>query len=125
MLNRNKGFGLTEIIISIVVFLIGVIALIGSIAFSLNSVIRSKEALAEDMTLANSAEEDLLTLIADPGSYSPSGNNKKVSDLTLTLTPTSADKDTVGEIKVDMELYRYSSENKYGTYFYLLKNREQ
>lgn len=116
-MKKRSGTIFTEVLISILMFLVGLLALIGAISFSVNSIMRSREAIASDMAVANAAEYDTMRL-AISSDAALSGENKMT--VSVSIAPQSGD--NVGNaISFSCDLYSYKAENKYKTTFYLLK----
>lgn len=123
---KRSGSILIEVVISITLFLIGIIALASSLSMSLKSIVNSRQSIGTDMYLNNLAEKDLLCLAISPDYDDLTGSvaTNKSSLANLTLVKQSGDDSSMGNITVDYTLYRYKSDDvKMKTVFYLLRRK--
>lgn len=117
---KKRGAIFIEVLVSILLFIVGILALTGTLFYGVKVVAESKEETIKEQDYKNSVEGKALDLIkgsfnntskplaqlANPSSivFKLDKNNPSDSNKTLTLT-----------------LYRYKQEGKEGTELYLLK----
>lgn len=84
-MTKHSGSLLVEVLISITIFIIGLMALIGAITYSVGSIMKSREDIGGDMEITNKTEMDAmrLTLSPDIGAIELSGKNSGTVDATL------------------------------------------
>ena len=112
---RRRGTLFVECLIAILIFLIGVIALASSLAYSLRAIVQSREAIASDLVVSNQTETDSMRLALSPDESLAA--SKIGSGLTVLLKGVNSDSDN---ISFSCNLYGYKADNKYKTSFYLL-----
>lgn len=113
---RRRGTLFVECLIAILIFLIGVIALASSLAYSLRAIVQSREAIASDLVVSNQTETDSMRLALSPDqalSAAKVGNS-------MTVTLNGVNSDSGNNVSFTCNLYGYKSDNKYKTAFYLL-----
>lgn len=121
---RRKGFLLVEIIVGVVIFLIGVMALAASLAFSLKAVITSRETLPSDTKIENTLVQDLTCLMisrdVDPGNVTLKVDGVTVKKLTPSHNVVFTG--TYAPLSFKFSLYRYRTDStKYATTYYVIK----
>ncbi|MCD7877752.1 MAG: hypothetical protein LUH49_12485 [Cloacibacillus porcorum] len=126
-MTKHSGSLLVEVLISITIFIIGLMALIGAITYSVGSIMKSREDIGGDMEITNKTEMDAmrLTLSPDIGAIELSGKNSGTVD--ATLAPQSGDKDSNNQeisLNCGLYLYEYESGKRRGTAFYLLQREK-
>ena len=112
---RRRGTLFVECLIAILIFLIGVIALASSLAYSLRAIVQSREAIASDLVVSNQTETDSMRLALSPDQALSA--TKVGTSMTVTLNGVNSDS---GNISFSCNLYGYKADNKYKTAFYLL-----
>lgn len=61
-MTKHSGSLLVEVLISITIFIIGLMALIGAITYSVGSIMKSREDISGDMEITNMTERDAMRL---------------------------------------------------------------
>ena len=112
---KRRGTLLVECLIAIVIFLIGVIALASSLAYSLRAVVQSRQAIASDLTVSNKTETDTMRLVLSPDESLTA--SKVGSSMTVSLSGVNSDSTN---LSFTCYLYGYKADNKYKTAYYLL-----
>lgn len=120
---KRQGFTLVEVLIAVLLFLVGIFAVLSSITFSLSSVLSSREALKGDMEVSNNVEDDFMMLILQPDDFASSNKGVRKGSFSVSLSPASGDSDTAPNPAVTASggIYLYKADNKKKTSFYLLK----
>lgn len=113
MIRRGSLF--VEVLISIVIFLIGMMALASVMTFSLYSVTRSGMALKTDQELANKVEIYMLTRVVS--------HDVTPSD-TLASLVSSKKTANIGGFYFNYSIYRYKAADKYGSRYFILQREE-
>lgn len=124
-MTKHSGSLLVEILISITIFIIGLLALIGAITYSVGSIVKSREDISGDMEITNMTERDAmqLTISPDIGAIELSGTPS--GTVAATLAPQSGDKDQEKiSLQCGLYLYEYKTGKRRGTVFYLLKRED-
>lgn len=127
-MTKHSGSLLVEVLISITIFIIGLMALIGAITYSVGSIMKSREDISGDMEITNKTERDAmrLTISPDIGAIELSGTPSGTVD--ATLAPQSGDKDSNNQeisLNCGLYLYEYESGKRRGTAFYLLQREKK
>lgn len=122
-MTKHSGSILTEVLISILLLTIGLLALMGAISFSVGSIMKSREAINSDMEITNKTEMDamILTISPDVGVSELSGKHNGGAN--VVLTPRSGDTRELS-LGCGLYLYKYESGSRRGTAFYLLKRED-
>lgn len=114
-LKRHGGL-LIEVIISIFIFTIGILALTSTMLYSLKIVAQSRGVTVSEQGLINNAEIDLLNMTVEHDiNFSPSGTSI-ASDIIL-MNKNDSSKTLL------FNLYRYKLDNKKGSAMYVIKRR--
>lgn len=133
MKRKSRGSLLIEVVISMLVFLIGILALTGSLGYSLRTVVKSRQAISSDAQIENAAEEDVMYMALSPDmdGKTPADTQGgkaglsvlKLNDTKLTLKAGTNDTSGVAETDANLNLYRYkyAADVKYKAAFYLFK----
>ncbi|MCC8056499.1 hypothetical protein [Cloacibacillus sp.] len=124
-MTKHSGSLLVEVLISITIFIIGLLALIGAITYSVGSIVKSREDISSDMEITNMTERDAMRLTISPDIGATELLGKYNGTVATTLAPQSGDKD-LKAISLTCGLYLYEHENgkRRGTAFYLLKRED-
>lgn len=110
---KNRGSFLVETLVAMMLFLIGVLALTSAITFSLTSIMKSKEALGTDMIVVNKVENEIMKQSVSPDYKLQNGS--PVLSATVELRDALSNDHWV----VPLNIYRFSSDEKFSTIFYL------
>lgn len=129
-MTKHSGSLLVEVLISITIFIIGLMALIGAITYSVGSIMKSREDISGDMEITNMTERDAMRLTISPdNATSLSGTPKGNVTAKLVPPPLSGDKDDTDRIEIPLKcglyLYEYESGKRRGTAFYLLQREKK
>ena len=65
-LHRHKGVTFVEILIAVLIFVIGIVSVMGGLTFSLSSILKSRDSLRVDAAVVNQAEKQSLLLETSP-----------------------------------------------------------
>lgn len=106
---KRRGGILVEVIVSILVFLVGLLALISSLVFGLRAVMDSAIALGLDQQPVNKIEEDLLGIIIE--GETPTQHSGTTSSVQI----------SIGGGNINCTLYHYQRMDGKGPTFYILK----
>ena len=125
-MTKHSGSLLVEVLISITIFIIGLMALIGAITYSVGSIMKSREDISGDMEITNKTERDAMRLTISPdNATSLPGTPKGNVTAKLVPPPLSGDKDLkVIPLTCGLYLYEYESGKRRGTAFYLLQREK-
>lgn len=124
---KRSGSLYIEVIIAIVIFLIGVLALASSLAFSLKAVVDSRQALPSDASVENKVTQDLVSLmVSQDAAPDVKLNQEKKIGSTATLTFTGlTNNDSSKTFAFKYSLNRYKTDNpKYATNYYLIRREK-
>lgn len=128
---KHRGTLFVEALIGVAIFLIGVLALAGSLAFSLRSIAQSRNAIAADMSVSNIAEYNAMRLAISPDQTPVNMNlitNGVTSDHISWTRITHADGTTPDNSTLyfwfKCDLYGCKADDKYKTAFYILREPE-
>ena len=129
-MTKHSGSLLVEVLISITIFIIGLMALIGAITYSVGSIVKSREDISGDMEITNKTERDAMRLTISPdNATSLPGTPKGNVTAKLVPPPLSGDKDDTDRIEIPLKcglyLYEYESGKRRGTAFYLLQREKK
>ncbi len=105
---KRHGGIFVEVIVSILLFTVGILALTGTLFYGVKMVAQSREETVKEQEYKNLVEKEILSIIREP---SPA----------LSGTPLAADKIIINSKEVTFTLYRYKQEGKEGTEIYLIK----
>lgn len=129
MRGKGRGVVLTETLIAILLFLVGLLAILGLLTMGLKMMFRTENVIPADMAVNNLVEEKVMKLNSDPAA-DVSDQSTKVNGSSLALvlsddiSPDLTELDGVSidrtAITVNCDLYRTGG-SKAGTYFYYLK----
>mgnify|MGYP001244544362 CR=1 FL=1 len=111
----RRGSLFVEVLISIVVFLIGMMALASVMTFSLYSVTCSGIYLKADQELANKVETYMLTRVIS--------HDVTPSDPLASLVSSNKTAN-IGGFSFNYSVYRYKTPDKYGSRYYILQHEE-
>lgn len=106
---KRHGGIFVEVIVSILLFTVGILALTGTLFYGVKMVAQSREETVKEQEYKNLVENQILGIIREP---SPA--------LSGTPYPT-ADQIIINSKAVPFTLYRYKQEGKEGTEIYLIK----
>lgn len=124
---KRSGSLYVEVIVGIIIFLIGVLALASSLAFSLKAVTDSRQALPSDASVENVTTQDLVTLmVSQDAAPDVSLHQEKLIGNTATLTFTGlTNNDSSKTFAFKYSLNRYKTDNpKYATTYYLIRREK-
>lgn len=123
---KRSGSLYIEVIVGIIIFLIGVLALASSLAFSLKAVTDSRQALPSDASVENETTQDLVTLmVSQDAAPDVSLHQEKQIGNTATLTFTGLTNDSSKTFAFKYSLNRYKTDNpKYATTYYLIRREK-
>ena len=126
-MTKHTGSLLVEVLISITIFIIGLMALIGAITYSVGSIMKSREDISGDMEITNMTERDAMRLTISPDIDATDLLGKDNGTVAVTLAPQSGDKDSNNQeipLTCRLCLYEYESGKRRGTAFYLLQRKK-
>ncbi|MDO5116264.1 MAG: hypothetical protein Q4D58_09230 [Synergistaceae bacterium] len=124
-MTKHSGYLLAEILISIPIFTIGLLALMGAITFSLSSIMKSREAVGSDMEITNLTEADAMLLTISPDAAVSLLSGQYNGKAEAILVPASSDTAaTPLTLRCELYIYEYESGKRRGTAFYLLKKED-
>ena len=115
---KRQGGIFVEVIVSILLFTVGILALTGTLFYGVKMVAQSREETVKEQEYKNLVENQILGIIREP------------SPVLLLLyrlfpglsgTPLPADQIIINSKAVPFKLYRYKQEGKEGTEIYLIK----
>jgi len=112
---KRRGVIITEVLIAMAVFIIGLLALAGSMTFTLRAVTRSREQLIEDRNLVNDVNTYMLKRVISHD-VSPSGT--QVTKLS------SGQQLLVNGKSINYSVYRYKREGRNPSSYYLLQRED-
>ncbi len=104
---KRRGSIFVEVVVSILLFLVGILALTSTLMYGVKLVAESRTETAKEQEYRNRIENEVLGVIRS-SSFVPSGS------------PILTDALTIKGKTLDFTLYRYEEEKK-GTEIYLLK----
>lgn len=105
---KRHGGIFVEVIVSILLFTVGILALTGTLFYGVKMVAQSREETVKEQEYKNLVENQILGIIREPSSA-------------LSGTPLAADQIIINSKAVPFTLYRYKQEGKEGTEIYLIK----
>ena len=105
---KRHGGIFVEVIVSILLFTVGILALTGTLFYGVKMVAQSREETVKEQEYKNLVENQILSIIREP---SPA----------LSGTPLAADQIIINSKAVPFTLYRYKQEDRAGTEIYLIK----
>ena len=115
---KKSGAIFVEVIVSILLFIVGILALTGTLLYGVKVIAESREETIKEQGYKNSVERKTLDLIND------SFNNTSEPPLSQPTNPTNVvfklDKNDSSKT-LTLKLYRYKQEGKEGAEMYLLK----
>lgn len=112
---KRNGIIITEVLIAMAVFIIGVLALAASMTFTLKAVARSREQLVADKTLVNDVNTYMIGRVLSHD-VSPSGTQvTKIS---------SGQQLLINGRTVGFSVYRYKREGKKASSYYILQRED-
>ena len=105
---KRTGAIFVEVIVSILLFTVGILALTGTLFYGVKMVTESRQVTIKEQEYKNSVEKEILGIIqgSDP---SPAG------------TSIGSDQIIINSRQLPFTLYRYKQEGKEGTEMYLIK----
>ncbi len=105
---KRTGAIFVEVIVSILLFTVGILALTGTLFYGVKMVTESRQVTIKEQEYKNSVENEILGIIqgSDP---SPAG------------TSIGSDQIIINSRQLPFTLYRYKQEGKEGTEMYLIK----
>ena len=105
---KRTGAIFVEVIVSILLFTVGILALTGTLFYGVKMVTESRQETIKEQEYKNSVEKEILGIIqgSDP---SPAG------------TSIGSDQIIINSRQLPFTLYRYKQEGKEGTEMYLIK----
>ncbi|MGD9667370.1 MAG: hypothetical protein AB7U31_07950 [Synergistaceae bacterium] len=105
---KRTGAIFVEVIVSILLFTVGILALTGTLFYGVKMVTESRQETIKEQEYKNSVEKEILGIIqgSDP---SPAG------------TSIGSDQIIINSRQLPFTLYRYEQEGKEGTEMYLIK----
>ncbi|WP_303322681.1 type IV pilus modification PilV family protein [Cloacibacillus evryensis] len=119
MIKRRAGTTLVEILLAVLLFAFGLILLLVSLTYSLNTIAESKDALKIDQTIANAVDESLMKHMLN-NTFTPSTGN-----LTFpggNIDPSDAIYDIFPGTPINYRLYKFTIKDKAST-FYIITRR--
>ncbi len=122
-MTKHSGAILTEVLISILLFTIGLLALMGAITFSVGSIMKSREAINSDMEITNKTEMDAMILTISPDVEVSELSGKHRGGANIVLTPRNGDPRELS-LSCGLYLYEYEQGGRRKTTFYLLKRED-
>ena len=108
---KRHGGIFVEVIVSILLFTVGILALTGTLFYGVKMVAQSREETVKEQEYKNFLENEILGIISESNS-APSGT-----------AISSTDKIIIKTKELPITLYRYKQEGKKGTEMYLIKRR--
>lgn len=107
---KRTGAIFVEVIVSILLFTVGILALTGTLFYGVKMVTESRQETIKEQEYKNSVEKEILGIIqgSDP---SPAEIDKAIG----------SDHIIINSIQLPFTLYRYKQEGKEGTEMYLIK----
>ncbi len=105
---KRRGAIFVEVVVSILLFTVGILALTGTLFYGVKMVAQSREDTIKEQEYKNLVEKEILSIIREPSPV-------------LSGTPIASDQITINSSAVPFTLYRYKQEGKEGTEIYLLK----
>ena len=105
---KRHGGIFVEVIVSILLFTVGILALTGTLFYGVKMVAQSREETVKEQEYRNLVEKEILSIIREP-SYDPSG------------TPLPDDEMIINTKPVPFTLYKYKQEDRTDTEIYLIK----
>ena len=125
-MKKKRGTILTESLISMMLFLIGLMALLGLLTIAMRMMLRTQNIIPDDMQANNVVETQVMKLSSDPN-VSTTGTVKGTVGIGLNNTLSedviggvSADKTN---ITVNCDILGYGA-SKHGSMFYYLKRKD-
>lgn len=110
---KRRGSLFAEVLVSIMVFTVGLLALGGCIIYSMKLIMASKETLQQEQDIINAYDKYMLKRVMDhdgsPDGAQPSGSG------TIKLSGNGTEK------SVAYDLYRYSVTDKRGSEIYVIQ----
>lgn len=105
---KRHGGIFVEVIVSILLFTVGILALTGTLFYGVKMVTESRQETINEQEYKNSVENEILGIIQG-------------SDTTLSGILVRSDQIIINSRQLPFTLYRYKQEGKEGTEIYLIK----
>jgi len=105
---KRTGAIFVEVIVSILLFTVGILALTGTLFYGVKMVTESRQETINEQEYKNSVENEILGIIQG-------------SDTTPSGIPVRSDQIIINSRPLPFTLYRYKQEGKEGTEMYLIK----
>jgi len=128
---KHRGTLFVEALIGVAIFLIGVMAVASALAFSLRSIVQSRQAISADMSVSNIAEYNAMRLAISPDETPVNMNivtggitSDYISWTKITHADGTQPDNSTLYFRFKCNLYGCKADDKYKTAFYILRESE-